>query len=110
MKYGDEYFHFKGSIYMFITIALPVKETNIDTWDRIVHGGTHHETLETVTLYYSNGATYTPLDVPCVLYINPKDPDNTIWVREVDDFFGCKEVDGEHVKRFTLLEKGEERI
>jgi hypothetical protein len=110
MKYGDEYLHFKGNVYMFVTIALPLKETNIDTWDRIVHRGTHHETLETVTLYYSNGVTYTPLDVPCVVYFNSEFSDNELWVREVEDFFGCKETEDGHVKRFTLLEKGEERI
>ncbi|MCY7865985.1 hypothetical protein P8918_12830 [Bacillus spizizenii] len=114
MRYGDEYRHYKGSLYQFLGVAQPLKAGNLTTSTikrmEKIHSARYHEDTHDVDLYLLDGAYFINSDVPFVIYQSEKDynTDNA-WAREVDDFFTYTEDDhGNLLKRFTLTGKSKE--
>lgn len=106
MKRGDIYNHFKGEQYVFVCIAIPMKDELIST-THLAHflDARYHENTHNIELYTSSdGVLFINSEVPHVVYHTQKDSKmEKPWVREVDDYFGYKEnKDGHLVKRFTF--------
>jgi hypothetical protein len=102
MKTGDFYSHYKGGEYYFDCIALPLKGSKRA---RKIQTARYHENTHDIDLYIDeNGTTFIDSDVPHVIYQAEKDYNtDKVWAREVDDFFGYKDVGISYVqKRFTL--------
>jgi hypothetical protein len=110
MKIGDFYTHFKeGTEYYFYGIALPkieytsitnlhLKEINL-AFDAHTPKG---EEVRRVQLYCINGIMLIDRETPHVVYQSEHNYDtDDVWVREVDDFFGYKVINGIYIKRFT---------
>jgi hypothetical protein len=110
MKYADKYRHFKGGEYFFQGIALPLRENNLSqrTVKSMTSNGTvrYHENTHDMELYSIDGAMFIDSEYPHVIYQSEKDYDtDKCWAREVDDFFGYKNITGSHFqKKFTLIE------
>lgn len=107
MKHGDKYRHFKGAEYTFHGLALPIEEDNPEEETvrkvKFESNVKHHDSTHSIELYFLDGVLFIDSDVPHVIYVSK---DNTVWAREVDDFFGCKVTeDGTWLKRFTKLAK-----
>lgn len=106
MKRGDIYKHFRGERYVFICIAIPMKDEFIRTTNLFpFFDARYHEDKHNIELYTSSdGVVYINSEVPHVVYHSQKDSKmEKPWVREVDDYFGYKEnKDGHLVKRFSL--------
>ena len=112
MKYEDIYKHFKGKKYLFIGVALPFKTfqipQNINLTNEMVKASNimYHENTHEVEVYTLWGTYLINSDIPHVIYQSEKDiGTDKRWAREIDDFFGYKEVDGVHVKKFKLIEE-----
>lgn len=100
MKNGDYYKHYKGGDYFFDSIALPL---NGKRFTQSAGLARYHENTHDLELRFDDEVLFINSDVPHVIYQAKEDHDTgKIWAREVDDFFGSKEVDGKYVKRFTL--------
>lgn len=111
MKKGDLYEHFKGKIYRFIHIALPV-ETRFFKSLVIVGTARYHENTHDFVLYehLETKTLYINANVPHVIYQPNIDSQANVlqFAREVDDFFGYKNDKGTLIKRFTLLHDNKE--
>lgn len=110
MKHGDFYTHFKGGEYYFDCIALPIQDSTLSNREKVdmlhTHEAKYHDGAKSINLYESGGATFIDSDVPHVIYQAEKDYNTDyLYAREVDDFFGYKEKDGQLIKRFTLKER-----
>lgn len=107
MKTGDFYTHYKGGEYFFDCIALPIGLNQFNKYKMkqyLTQTARHHENTYDLNLYLINGVTFVESENPHVIYQAEKDYDtNKVWAREVDDFFGYKNLTGSHyVKRFSL--------
>src|SRR4051812_16520027 len=104
MKNGDFYNHYKGGEYFFDCIALPLVNHAYEIKPHFIQKVRYHEDTQDMNLYVANGVTYIESDIPYVIYQSEKDYDtDKVWAREVDDFFGYKQLsDNNYVKRFTL--------
>lgn len=109
MRYGDKYKHCKGGEYYFLGIALPIKGSNLPetTLNRMSHGGSvrYHENTHDIDLYFIDEIMFIDSDKPHVIYQSLKDDKN--WAREVDDYFGYKNIEGIMVKKFQVIEPAE---
>lgn len=98
MKRGNVYRHYKGGLYTYIGMALPISG--------LPEGfkATHSETGEEVNIgRWSLNTFITALDHPVVLYKCTKD--GKLWARPVDMFFGWVMEDGyPSIQRFKLVE------
>lgn len=74
VKIGKKYKHFKGENYKVITIARDCE--NPDRQYVIYRG----------------------------LYNSPDFGEGQVWIREINDFCGSKEINGKQIKRFKLIE------
>lgn len=97
MKKGNVYRHYKGGLYTYVGIALPISG--------LPKGfeATHSETGDTVNIGQSSLNAYVAkLDHPVVLYKCTKD--GKLWARPVDMFFGWVMEDGHpSIQRFKLV-------
>lgn len=110
MKPADRYTHYKGNLYYFSGIALPLMETTVEseihTLMTLVREVRYHENTHDLSLYMVDGILFIDADKPHVIYFPLKEAgEQQVWAREVDDFFGyTHNADGEFVKRFTKQE------
>lgn len=110
MKTGDFYQHYKDVEYYFCCIALPMKDESLSKYvirnkinDQTAR---YHEDTHDLEMYVYEGITFIDSEVPHVIYQSEKDYDtDKVFAREVDDFFGVVNVDGEYKNRFTLKRK-----
>lgn len=103
MKKGDLYQHYKDVEYCFEGIALPLTGKGLLTGLINVKRARYHEDTHDVDIFVIDGVMFIDSHVPHVIYQSEKDYNKDLfYAREVDDFFGCKEENGTHVKRFTL--------
>lgn len=106
MKSGDLYKHYKGGIYYFNCIALPLKEkSNVKKSVRAIQPARYHENTHDIDLYIDdNGTVFINSDIPHVIYQSEKDINsNDLFAREVDIFFDTVTIYSDRVvKRFTL--------
>ena len=72
-KVGEKYKHFKGGEYEIVAVALDC------------------ENPERKLVIYKN------------LHDKENFPAGTIWVRELEEFIGFKELNGEKIKRFVKI-------
>mgnify|MGYP001125179291 CR=1 FL=1 len=109
MRKGDVYVHFKGGEYLFDGIALPITEFvgNKHELKPVCIAHDAHtpkgENIKQVQLYEFNGLMLVDRETAHVVYqVKIGNKKDNFWIREIDDFFGYKEVEkDEYIKRFT---------
>ncbi|MFF2531358.1 hypothetical protein ACFVS2_20860 [Brevibacillus sp. NPDC058079] len=101
MRMGNQYKHFKGGQYLFQYICYPIDMSKTMEEATYVLTAKHADTQEEVKIFEKNGVYFTDCCLYMVLY--KRISDASLWVRQVDDFFGYKEhEDGRFEKRFVL--------
>lgn len=114
MNKGDLYKHYKGGLYEFIGISIPLKDQMINinvTNLKETEIAKFEDNLEDTYLYEITGISNQPTnsgliatdtEIPYVVY-KSKDTKVT-WLRRVDDFFGfTKNQYNVLAKRFTRI-------
>ncbi|QST02386.1 hypothetical protein IMZ31_23335 (plasmid) [Pontibacillus sp. ALD_SL1] len=105
MRPGDRYLHFKGDTYTFYGITQHIDQPHIDQNYQYYTTAIKEDTMEEVSVYkhkFHDSLLAASLEDPHVFYHK-----NRFWLRQVDDFFGYKEVDGVLKRRFTPTPQGE---
>jgi hypothetical protein len=93
------YKHYKGNEYFVLGVTLiGVDKSKTEKFIQ----ATHTETEETINVYMYDAKFYTDTNENLVLYI---DQSGNYWVRPFDMFFEQVEVDGQLVRRFTLISR-----
>jgi hypothetical protein len=102
MRNGNIYRNWKTkNDYEFIEIAVPRKL--FSGWEDMSNSvAKHADTLEMIKIYFLSAVIFCDSDEYMVLYRTLEKKE--LWLRNVDDFFGYKEIDIEtKVKRFELV-------
>lgn len=111
MKRGELYQHYKGGVYAYEGIAIPVSEHAPIDWDLTeeieVYDEATGERVRSVYVYYDlqRPLYFTEQDVPHVIYKSQQD--GKLWARRVDSFFGP--LYASSTKRFEEGENGQSR-
>lgn len=103
MRFKDRYKHYKGGEYLFQYICYPMSMSHCAGSLEFVITAKNANTdpLEDVRIYHKDGVYFADCKDYVVLY--KRISDQSVWVREVDDFFGYKEHEDERMeKRFVL--------
>lgn len=105
MLQGDMYKHYKGGVYQFHQIALPLDEKVIDKVEFVMDVWNADTGEKTSSIYVDKNTNvyFVNEEFPHVLY--QSEETTLFWVRRVNEFFDFKLKNDVWVKRFTQFNK-----